>query len=179
MTIPEEVFKKLETIVRNELPVLERNAIIPRDGHYEVFGVYFIYFDKNRVIVKRHDNVLSRFSSVRTALSWCIAEKFRKYDLSQEIQRLDSDVERIKNDVKLYQGTLPRTTDLDRYLIIKNKLDNKRGNLFRAQERLEKCVNLAKYFQLRGFNNELARTQYATVNTKNRSSDRKSTRPKN
>jgi hypothetical protein len=38
------------------------------------------------------------------------------------------------------------------------KVEHRREQLARVSDQLTKCVNLAKYWQIRGFNNETART---------------------
>jgi hypothetical protein len=46
------------------------------------------------------------------------------------------------------------------------KISQKEQLLFFINSRLEKCVNVAKYWQLKGFNDEIARTKHSTPGKK-------------
>jgi hypothetical protein len=41
---------------------------------------------------------------------------------------------------------------------VHSKIDSRKYRLRCIAEQLDKCINLAKYWQIRGFNNETART---------------------
>ena len=168
------VLNKLESIVKSDMPLAEQNTIVrDKNGQYDVFGLYQIQANKHGALVTRNTETVKQFGSVKSAVSWCIAEKYKQYNLARDIERSDNDVVRIWNDVSFSQTSIAKTKDFDAYIISQNKLENKKTHLSQAQQRLEKCVNLAKYFQIRGFNDELARTRRQAPNPTNRQGYRK------
>jgi len=177
MIAPAHVLQKLKRIVKTDIPLVEQNTMA-RDEHgqYDVFGIYQIQRNQHGASVWHKQELTKQFGSVKSAVSWCIAEKYKKYDLSRNIEQSDIDVTRLNNDVAISQGMIARIKNFDAYIISHTKLENKKAHLSQARNRLEKCVNLAKYFQIRGFNDELARTRGSTPNQTNRSRDRKSSR---
>jgi len=168
------LLNKLESIVKSDIALVEQNTIVRgKNGSYEVFATYQIQTNKHGATVYRSGELLKEFGSTKTAISWCIAEKYKQYNLARDIELSDKDVVRISNDVRCSQNIIPKIKDFEIYIITQTKLENKKTYLSQAQARLEKCVNLAKYFQIRGFNDELARTRRQAPNQTNRQSYRK------
>jgi len=173
------VLQKLEHIVKTDMPLAEQNTIIRnKHGQYDVFGIYQIQRNQHGASVWYKQELTKQFGSVKSAVSWCIAEKYKKYNLARDIEQSDIDVTRLENDVIISQGIIPRIKNFDTYIISHAKLENKKAHLSQAQDRLAKCINLAKYFQIRGFNDELARTRRQAPNPTNRQSYRKPVRTK-
>jgi len=167
------VIQRLEHMLKPEWEEAEKNAIIQNGTGYNVFGKFKIQREEHGVTVWFNQYQIHWFSSTKSAVSWCVAEKYNKFDLSREIARADEDTFRLLNDVAISQELLPTIHDRERRSIVRHKLEHKQTQLQQAQERLTKCVNLAKYFQIRGFNDELARTRRQTPNPTNRQSYRK------
>jgi hypothetical protein len=167
------VIQRVEHMLKPEWDVAEKNAIIQHSNGYNVFGKFDLRREEHGVTVWFKQDQVHWFSSPKSAVSWCVAEKYNKFDLSREIALADSDTVRLSNDVAISQELLPTIQDRDRRSIARHKLEHKQSQLKQAQERLTKCVNLAKYFQIRGFNDELARTRRQAPNPTNRQSYRK------
>ena len=105
---------KLEVLLEKEFKKHSANSIVSDDtgNNYLVFGKYEITQTPDGFMVSDWHSALHCFSAKRIALSWCIADKYQRYNLS--------------------------------------------NNIVTAE--LEKCINSAKYLQIRGFHNETART---------------------
>lgn len=151
--------QKLESWVRREL-----NSILPdviwqdESGNYEVFGKYRILPKKHEYRVFAHATEVGTFSSTRSAISWCVADKFRKFNLARSILRTDNLLNNLHNDIVVRAGLAERSRKGQFREDIGAKLSTKIVRRFELENQLNKYVNLAKYLQLQGFNNETPRT---------------------
>jgi hypothetical protein len=151
--------KEFKRVIHDEFRNTIPNLIWQEDdGSYEVFYKYRIIPEKPvfRVFCSASD--IGVFSSTKTALSWCIADKFKNYNLARNILQLDNKLTSLINDINvrakigdksnqpLFRETIG--TKLETKIIHKKKLENE----------LVICVNRAKYLQQQGFNNETVRT---------------------
>jgi hypothetical protein len=153
-----QALKKLQDIVSADLPELERNSII-RDGKDTlVFGRYRIIPQNGMFQVLRRSDAIGEFSSTRLALSWCIADKYQKFSLANDIIRFSRQQNFLTADLRV-RSTLSKNIRHPQWREnVEIKLQNKKYQLQHIEFQLDKCVSLAKYWQLRGFNNETART---------------------
>jgi len=157
----ENLIKRLESIVALEFNQLKDNTIFRENGNYHVFEKYVISKSVDGVFTV--DKTLHNpraFSSLRLALSWCIADKYGQMELATMLQHLDKEKSSMSSDVTVRESILKKIQDPDRREVIRFKLDTKKASLRLVENRLTKCVNLAKYWQIQGFNsNETARTR--------------------
>jgi signal recognition particle GTPase len=91
-------------------------------------------------------------------LSWCIADKFQQYNLSTDIIRLEQQKLLLQADIHTRAALSKGIRSADLRENVEVKIATRRSRLQIVNERLTKCINLAKYWQQRGFNNETART---------------------
>ena len=156
------ILQRLEQIIEPELAQLKSKMILEHDNQYHVFDQYVIdrALDKTyRVARKSYTD--KNFSSLPVALSWCIADKRQDTMLAYAIQDLDQEYIRISNDVYARETLLKRIKDPDRREVTHLKITTKKDGLRAVENRLAKCVSLAKYYQIRGFNrDETARTRH-------------------
>ena len=152
--------EKLARIVERDLPGLENIAIIKDSNEYVVFSCYRLVKQpkEHSVAVYKYNVLLNEFTSLRTALSWCIADKHNQYTLSQDIKRLDASKNMLESDLAVRQPLGLKISDPKLKESVMLKIDTRKRRLSQVSEQLDKCVNLAKYWQTRGFNNETART---------------------
>jgi hypothetical protein len=149
--------QKLERFAHSHTRAALKKSIIPLDDGYLVFGQYVIKQTDNGVDVFQYDDQVGSFSSKKTAMSWCIAESCKQYQLSFDIQVLDSKKSQLFADI----STRRRIGELSKYSntveLIETKLEPKIRYYNSVKAELEKCISSAKYLQLRGFSNETAR----------------------
>jgi phosphoenolpyruvate carboxylase len=172
-----DIESKLASMLGADMIEAERNMIFrDPDGGYNMFGRWHLTPGNGSVEVRTKNLTVHRFHKVRSAVSWCIAQKYHQHELSMEICRLDRDLERLCYHDELYQAMIQRVRDPYRRSVteIKAREANLRRRL--VGDRLARCVSRAKYLQTRGFNDEIARTQRAAPNRTNRPSARKSSR---
>ena len=98
------------------------------------------------------------FSTSRSALSWCIADKFRNYKLAQTLLNLDNALANVAGDIAARAQIADRSKNPEFRETVAIKLETKLIHKKILENDLANCVNLAKYLQQRGFDNETART---------------------
>lgn len=162
-----ELQARLEQLAQEGLDLVKHNMIWQEAGRYHVFGEYEIAATKQgcELICSRRDP--QRFSGVKSALAWCIAHKYQRHDVAQEIVELDQRRQRDTADLEVRGQLARRHTNADRRETVMLKIEQRRQQLAVTEMRLDKCINLAKYWQIRGFNNETARTGRPAPHRKN------------
>lgn len=148
--------QKLESFAERSAHMLD-SSIIPLETGYLVFAKYNLQPNGNFYDVYLYDDLVATFSSKRTAISWCVAEKYRQHQLSFDIRVLDAKKSQLSADIYARQQMSNRSKRDQFAEIVETKLEPKIRYLNTIKAELEKCVNSAKYLQLRGFSNETAR----------------------
>ena len=153
---PQKAFHRLHDMVAQDLAALAPNTILPDGRGYLAFEIYSIQPQQGLWRVTKRQEPVALMTGLKSAVSWCVADKYQQHHLSQDILQLDQHKQQLENDLQAREALaarrLPITADA-----ITAKLASRRWRLAQIDERLAKCVNVAKYWQLRGFNNETAR----------------------
>jgi hypothetical protein len=161
--------QELEAWVRSELRTVMPNIIWRNNaGEYELFGKYRIVPTRPGYTVYCYANSVGEFSSTKTAVSWCVADKYRNYNLARDILRTDTRLSAVTNDVFVRMGVANKSKRAEFRESIDIKLETKIIRKKELEHELSKYVNLAKYLQQRGFDNETARSGRATKNPTSR-----------
>jgi hypothetical protein len=129
-----------------------------QDGDYEAFGRYRIVPQNPGYKVYINEDIQGFFNSTRTAISWCVADKYHQYNLSRDIQRYDNMLANISNDIFVRAGIASKSRNNEIKENIEAKLELKILHKKDLESRLNKCLNWAKYLQQKGFENETARS---------------------
>lgn len=108
------------------------------------------------------------FSAVntRTAIAWCVADKYNYFSLLRDIEISSAELERLENDIDHYRGFVKLNQDSDRNEIIAHRLYTTILRQKYIKNRLDKCIDVAKYMQQKGFDNETARIGLKNSGTK-------------
>ena len=143
------------------------NSILPVNDGYQAFGRYTIVKQAQYFEVYRGATLAACPSTARLALAWCIADKLGKFTLTQEITLFDQEIERRTDEIRYFRHMIETTTDNERRYVLEDRLQHSHTRLKWLQEHLDKCVNLAKYWQQKGFKDETARIGLKNQNTTN------------
>ena len=154
----------LERLTRDHL-LNNPNAIVRMDSTIRAFGRYTITRNSRSFQVYRSATLAVEPSSSKIAISWCVADKYGKDSLAKELISLDQEIERRSDEIMYYRNTLANSTDSTLKFVTADRLAESLARLKYAQEQLDKCVNLAKYWQLKGFKDETARIGIKNQNT--------------
>lgn len=158
-----------ERLVQSEFKNLLSSLVWKNDdGSYEAFGRYLIVPEKPGYTVYINDDEQGYFHSTRTAMSWCIADKFKKFNLAREVLTIDNILANVTNDIYVRVGVANKCKDAQLRENIETKLEPKILHKRTLEQQLNNCVNRAKYLQQKGFANETQRFGSATTNKTNR-----------
>ena len=164
-----KIDREISREILKEFPTLEHNSIWKNsDGDYTVFGRYSIVKESAGYRVHCALTDVGVFHTTKSALSWCIADKFKQYNVARDLIQLDNNLYHLTVDIGTRAAIGDRTKDSDQREIILTKLENKILKKKEIENRLAKCVNWAKYYQQRGFDNETARIGRAATNKTSR-----------
>jgi hypothetical protein len=151
--------QEFDRIFRQEFSNITSNLLWQNDaGEYEVFGKYRIIPARPGYQVYCSATDIGIFNSTRSALSWCIADKFNAYNTAREILTLDQHLGALTRDIATGTSVGERSKNWEFRDTIGTKLETKIIRKKQVENELTKCVNWAKYIQQRGFENETART---------------------
>lgn len=170
--VEQSTLDRLQQILSADFDSAKHNVIFPTDQGYDLFGSYVMVKHTDSVEVTKHNNDARHFSSTRSAVSWCVADKFNRFNLAEEIISLDEKRKRLIDDVKFSRQLVKTIRDPLQHETVILKLEFKKEVLKQVEHGLDKCASSAKYWQLRGFNNEIERTRRSTSNKDNRTSIR-------
>ena len=149
--------QKLERWAEKELSRNLKPMIVDDEsGAYVAFGHYRLEPQELGCGVRTWDRHIHTFANKRTAISWCVADKYHQYNLANNIQMLDNKKQQLSADIHCRQAQATRSSHEDFYEIVSTKIQPKQVVLDSVHAELEKCINSAKYLQLRGFSNETA-----------------------
>lgn len=146
----------LEKLTRDHL-INNSNAIVRMDETVHAFGRYTIQKTDNGYDVYRGATLAAVVKTSRVAISWCIADKYGKNTLARDLLNLDLEIDRKEAEITHYRHTLSRSNDSVKRMIVSDRLIQSTDRMKQAKELLDKCLNSAKYWQLKGFNDETAR----------------------
>ena len=121
------------------------------------FGKYHIWPRQNKFVVETWDQEIHDFANKKTALSWCIADKVNHLNLARDILNLDRKQQILESDINVRKQLGRRCRKEEFAEIVNTKLQPKIDQHKSVVRELEKCIDSAKYIQIRGFNNETAR----------------------
>lgn len=140
---------------------VSKDLIFKKNNRYFAFTNYVIEkkSSSSRIqVIKKNPVAEQTFVHMRTAISWCIADKLRNFRMSSRICELDRRYSVLCNDIAVEQEILTKLTDPARRDIVSDKVLEKRNALRHVKKQLTNCVNWAKYWQIKGFvSNETAR----------------------
>ena len=149
--------QKIERWAERELVNnLEHLIVNDNNNGYVAFGKYHLTPGSYGYTVSTWDRTVHTFGTKRTAISWCVADKFNQCKLANSIQVLDAKKQQLASDIQCRNAQAQRSSTEDFYETVTTKIQTKQSILDSVINELDKCINSAKYLQLRGFNNETA-----------------------
>jgi hypothetical protein len=161
--------QEFKQLFHQEFRDIMPNTIWQNDnGEYEVFGHYRIQSTRPGYRVMCSATDVGVFSSTRTALSWCIADKHRAYNTARELLTIDTKLTALTQDINARAAVGDRSQNPQLRETILTKLETKIIQKKLLENQLTKCVNWAKYIQQRGFDNETQRTGRSQPNKTSR-----------
>lgn len=147
-----QIDKEFARAFRQEFKDLTTNLIWQNnDGDYEVFDRYRITEEKPGYRVFCSATDVGLFSSTKSALSWCIADKHKAYNVARDIMEVDLKLRTLNNDIATRAGNADRSTNHNFRETVETKLESKIIRKKKLETELAKYVNWAKDVQGRRF----------------------------
>jgi phosphoglycerate-specific signal transduction histidine kinase len=143
-----ELYRHIDNIIVND----NSNGFI-------AFGRYHLRPSTNGCWIDLETATVGHFSSKKTAISWCVADRYHQYKLANQIQTLDQKKQLLAADVDCRRRQIAHSKNAEFTETVTAKILPKISQLTSINAELDKCLKTAKYFQIRGFSNETARTR--------------------
>lgn len=144
--------------IANEHLIVNNTNVIFREGEeVHAFGKYIIKKSDSKYQIYRGSTLVAEPSLIKVAISWCVADKYSQNELAVQLLALDKAIEYRNADIKQYRYSLSRPIENSKKDIILDRLTQSIARNNRDTEQLDKCLSSAKYWQLKGFNNETSR----------------------
>jgi hypothetical protein len=159
MSTTDTSFRKLKSLTTHSLQSLSANIIVKVKDDYIVFNRYKISPTNNGYYeVYRNGTLIHEFTNSRNALAWCILEKNARIEDANFLLGQDKKIGWLELDIDRQTQIMNTTQDNDRRALMATKVTNNihvRGDV---KIKLQEQIELAKYYQQKGFDNETART---------------------
>ena len=150
--------QKLEDWAEREIQRnMHKMIVSDEDGGYIAFGKYWIQQTDAGYLVKTWADDIHEFGSKRAAISYCIADNNNLINLAIRIKILDTQQQLLAHEIYCRQAQCRKTRSQTFYDTVDSKVQPTISKHQAISTELEKCVNRAKYIQIRGFHNETAR----------------------
>jgi hypothetical protein len=161
---------RVERILKEELQQILPAIIAPDSaGGYQLFAHYRLITCESGHEVFCNNNLVGVFGTTRAAVSWCIAHRHGRQRLARDIETTDRMLSRVTQDLQVRTQIAAHSKHIDFRDHVQAKLETKLLRKKQLENHLKVCVNLAKYIQQRGIDNETARTGLSKNNQTNRS----------
>lgn len=134
---------KLWLFARREIANSFDNLIIDTEDGAELFGRYSVRRSDDGYDVYRRGNLIVNLASLRSAISWCIADNKQRWNIVLQIEQLDLRSRTLSNSLATRKKG-PRNE------ISRVKIEHREAEKYRIDQQLEKYVELAKYLQFKG-----------------------------
>jgi hypothetical protein len=133
-------------------------VIIPESQVYRAFGAYWIKPRHSHTEVWKSQEKIADFGSTRSAISWCIADNHKQYNLAQQIMDLDQRSKWSQETISQRNALSQQSRNTEFQNLIQIKLQHRKAQKRQIDSELEKCIKRTKYLQYRGFTNDTQRT---------------------
>jgi len=151
-----EKASRLLNKIADELLNSNPNAIFINGDSIFAFADYEIVKEsQSEYSIYRDDLLVATCSSCRIALSFCILDKNKMQMDAKHLVALEDKLIGRQNEMMHYRHviTSPNTDDFRREVVL-HRLDSAKHEYHIIQKQLTKSINVAKYCQQKGFENE-------------------------
>jgi len=155
MTTATLTFNKFNSLAKQSLASVSKNIIVKKQNTYEVFGEFRIIKDEYGFAVHRSGNEVASFLSSRNALSYCIFQKYFRYDDAGLLERLDGRLQSKIFDIEVAKNILSNSEDQSKRFTALARVEIYIDDTKIIKEQINDVVNMAKYFQQRELDNEV------------------------
>lgn len=140
------IYKDLASKIRDLLIIRED------DGSYNLFGKYKVVQNTNGYAVTVDKEPLDySFSSLKTAVTWCVFDKNKKYKEVKRLVEIDLALGGLDVAIAQHKRLLNKTTDLiDKQIFMAKLIEEKRKKQELSKE-IQDYIATSKYMQAKKF----------------------------
>jgi hypothetical protein len=150
--------QRLAKLCEEELPSLSNVLIVAGDNEIQMFQKYTLRKSDTRWLVTMVNRAtVKEFPTAKIAACWCIAHRNESFDLTFNIEKYLADFELYSDQAARYKKMISKVSDFGKSEILESKRSQAQFKTDVARRELDKCLNIAKYWQTIGFNNETSR----------------------
>lgn len=151
MKSKKKILSKVEQFFKKELAEF-RDIFLIKTGEnsYVLFEEYALTKKDDRWIVK-HKYLTIEFEKLSSATAWAILYNAKQYTDSHNLKHWDNRSGLLSAELDMMQKKINNQNP-----VIDAKINEIQFKLNTAKRELKKYINLAKYWQTKGFNNEIA-----------------------
>lgn len=159
MTTTDKNYKKFRNLAVQSLHSLSSNIIVKVKDDFVVFNRYKISpVDDGYFRLYRHGTLVHDFTNSRNALAYCILENHARIEEAQHLLNSDKRIQRLEVNIDRQSHIIQTTKDADRRELMAMRLTEDVAQRGQVKIKLKGTIELAKYYQQKGFDNETART---------------------
>lgn len=160
MATLDKSYKKLRNIALHSLQSLSSNIIVKVKDDFVVFNRYKISPTQDGYYsLYRNDTLVHEFTNSRNALAFCILENRARIEEARQLVSQDKRIQRLEVDIDRQSRIIETTKDADRRELMAMRLTQNVAERGQVKIMLQSTIELAKYYQQKGFDNETARTR--------------------
>lgn len=152
-----EKASRLLNKIADELLNTNPNAIFRDGDSIFAFAEYEIIKEStDEYSIYKDDYLVETCSTCRIALTYCILDKYKKPMDAKHLVALEQKLLGRQNEMRHYRHviTSPNTDDFRKEVVL-HRLDSAKYEYHIIQKQLTKSINVAKYCQQKGFDNEI------------------------
>lgn len=159
MATTDKNYKKFRNLALQSLQSLSSNIIVKVKDDFVVFSRYKISpTDDGYFSLYRHDTLVHEFTNSRNALAYCILENRGRIEEAENLLSQDKRIQRLEVDIDRQSQIIQTTKDADRRELMAMRLTENVAQRGQVKIKLQSTIELAKYYQQKGFDDETART---------------------
>lgn len=155
----------LENLTQNHL-FNNPNGILQSEDSIQAFGAYSINKTKFGYKIYKNRVETAETASAKNALAWCIADKYYVKNLKEKILQYDAELASRNATISFLKNAISHVNETSRITVLEDKLQDTLYKAKHTRNLLDKCINSAKYYQLKGFENETSRLGIKTSSRK-------------
>lgn len=143
--------QKFLSFAQDELERARQNLIFRHGNTIYLFGRYRVSHRDGVFRVECDTQDSREFSSVKSAISYCVFSNRQMIAQAERLQQLDERSRVLEQSIITRERLLTNSRSAADRAVIRSKMDHRKQEKHTVDRQLEKCLQVAKYIQLRGF----------------------------
>ncbi len=153
-TLTDRVITNLKQLRDSSRSFFDQKLFTKNGDFWELPGKFKLRNSEHGVNVYKMNEYVDTFSNKRSATAWCILVYNQKREESRLLKHYDSKKTLLENNILVDKKRFSQCDSQDDKDIVSARLSDDYQKLNSSIKQIDKLINLAKYFQTRGFEHE-------------------------